>query len=52
MDKDEILRLKQISGLAALFKDVNFGQAWKPIQDSNVTEESELQKNESQKKEE
>ena len=33
MDKDEILRLKQISGLAALFKDVNFGQAWKPIED-------------------
>ena len=27
MDKDEILRLKQITGLAALFKDVNFGQA-------------------------
>ncbi len=33
MDKDEILRLKQISGLAALFKDVNFGQAWKPIEE-------------------
>ena len=32
MDKDEILRLKQISGLAALFKDVNFGQAWKPVE--------------------
>lgn len=31
MDKDEILRLKQITGLAALFKDVNFGQAWRPI---------------------
>ncbi|MFR1518479.1 MAG: IbrB-like domain-containing protein [Clostridia bacterium] len=30
MDKDEILRLKQITGLVALFKDVNFGQAWKP----------------------
>lgn len=30
MDKDEILRLKQITGLAALFKDVEFGQAWKP----------------------
>lgn len=30
MDKDEILRLKQITGLAALFKDVNFGQAWIP----------------------
>ncbi len=31
MDKDEILRLKQITGLAALFKDINFGKAWKPI---------------------
>ena len=30
MDKDEILRLKQITGLAALFKDVKFGQAWVP----------------------
>ena len=32
MDKDEILRLKQITGLAALFKDVKFGKAciqWK-----------------------
>ena len=27
MDRDEILRLKQITGLAALFKDINFGQA-------------------------
>lgn len=32
MDKDEILRLKQITGLTALFKDINFGQAWKPGQ--------------------
>lgn len=30
MDRDEILRLKQITGLAALFKDVKFGQAWRP----------------------
>ncbi len=30
MDRDEILRLKQITGLAALFRDVNFGQAWRP----------------------
>lgn len=30
MDRDEILRLKQITGLTALFKDVRFGQAWKP----------------------
>lgn len=33
MDKDEILRLKQITGLAALFKDVDFGNAWRPIDD-------------------
>ena len=30
MDRDEILRLKQITGLTALFKDVKFGQAWRP----------------------
>ncbi len=30
MDKDEILRLKQITGLASLFRDVKFGQAWVP----------------------
>lgn len=30
MDEDEILRLKQITGLAELFRDINFGQAWKP----------------------
>lgn len=34
MDKDELLRLKQITGLAALFKDVNFGKAWQPVDDS------------------
>lgn len=33
MDKDEILRLKQITGLAALFRDVKFGQAWRPTED-------------------
>ena len=30
MDKDEILRLKQITGLAALFKDAEFGASWIP----------------------
>ncbi len=30
MDKDEILRLKQITGLTALFRDVEFGRAWIP----------------------
>lgn len=33
MDRDEILRLKQITGLAALFKDVEFGSAWRPVED-------------------
>lgn len=34
MDRDEILRLKQITGLAALFKDVKFGKAWRPVDES------------------
>lgn len=33
MDKDEVLRLKQITGLATLFKDVNFGKAWRPVRE-------------------
>ncbi len=42
MDRDEILRLKQITGLAALFKDVKFGEAWKPVEDEfYMTEENE-----------
>ena len=32
MDKDEILRLKQITGLTALFKDVEFSRSWEPIE--------------------
>lgn len=28
MDAEELLRLKQISGLAALFKDKDFSHAW------------------------
>lgn len=38
MDRDEILRLKQITGLAALFKDVKFGSAWKPVEDESEDE--------------
>lgn len=30
MDWDEILRLKQISGLASLFKYKEFGKSWRP----------------------
>ena len=33
MDRDEILRLKQITGRAALFEDVKFGQAWRPAEE-------------------
>lgn len=39
MDRDEILRLKQITGMAALFKDINFGAAWRPEKDG-IPEES------------
>ncbi len=35
MDRDEILRLKQITGLAALFKDVKFGKAWQPAEETD-----------------
>ena len=41
MDKDEILRLKQITGLAALFRDIEFGQAWRPAE-SLFDEETEM----------
>lgn len=37
MDRDEVLRLKQITGLTAMFKDINFGKAWRPAKE----EESE-----------
>ncbi len=33
MERDEILRLKQITGLAALFRDVKFGKAWRPVEE-------------------
>lgn len=36
MDKDELLRLKQITGLADLFKDKDFNRAWtdtKPMEE-------------------
>lgn len=35
MDRDEILRLKQITGLAALFKDIKFGEAWQPAEEED-----------------
>lgn len=41
MDKDEILRLKQITGLSALFKEAEFGQAWVPDVDEFELDEEE-----------
>ena len=31
MDADELLRLKQITGIAALFRDVSFSKSWKEV---------------------
>lgn len=42
MDKDEILRLKQITGLASLFKDVKFGSAWLPDEEEDAMEEERI----------
>lgn len=39
MDKDELLRLKQITGLADLFKDKEFGRAWR---DDKILEGSSM----------
>lgn len=40
MDKDELLRLKQITGIAALFKDADFSQSWNADQ---FDEKAEIQ---------
>ncbi|MCI8494660.1 MAG: ParB-like nuclease domain-containing protein [Bacilli bacterium] len=37
MSRDEILRLKQITGLTELFRDIKFGQAWKPVEEQETT---------------
>jgi hypothetical protein len=47
MDKDEILRLKQITGLASLFREINFGRAWIP--EEELVEETTV-KSENQEK--
>lgn len=36
MEPDEVLRLKQISGLAELFADRNFSEAWEPTEGEEV----------------
>lgn len=39
MEPDEVLRLKQISGLAELFQDSEFSQAWELVVDEDDVEE-------------
>ena len=36
MDRDEILRLKQITGLASLFREVDFGRSWSPMREDEA----------------
>ena len=43
MDRDEILRLKQLTGLASLFKEVDFSRSWVPTEDFEL-EWEKLQK--------
>jgi len=33
MEPDEVLRLKQVTGLADLFSDEDFSMAWEPVND-------------------
>ncbi len=37
MDKDEILRLKQITGLTSLFSDVEFSKSWIPDEENTTS---------------
>lgn len=48
MDRDEILRLKQITGLASLFREVNFGRAWIPEEELPEEENTDSENQEKQ----
>ena len=39
MDAEELLRLKQISGLSALFKDEEFSKSWEPVYEDEPKDE-------------
>lgn len=41
MDPDEVLRLSQITGLAEMFKDREFSEAWEAITDENAINEED-----------
>ena len=51
MDRDEILRLKQITGLTALFKEKEFGKAWIPEEKEHSAGRISRMENESGRKE-
>ena len=38
-DADEVLRLKQITGLAEAFKNEEFSKSWEPVYDEQTNEE-------------
>lgn len=41
MDKDELLRLKQLTGIAALFKDTEFSEAWTNLEPNQIQDEAD-----------
>ena len=47
MDRDEILRLKQITGLMSLFQDVDFGSSWVPVSEEDGVDDEDLSRLES-----
>jgi len=42
MDPDEILRLSQITGLADMFADKEFSEAWEAVVDDTINEDDDL----------
>ena len=38
MDRDEIWRLKQITGLAGRLRDIKCGGAWRPVEEETEKE--------------
>ena len=42
MDQDEVLRLTQITGLAEMFKNKDFSEAWKAENEFNINDETKI----------
>lgn len=43
MEPDEVLRLQQITGLASLFADANFSEAWEAESFADIGEEAQIE---------